>query len=60
MGAVNLDQQPEDEASRSDCVGSVDKVDDELPIFGVGHWNDNKLRSVHRDSNDGKRDLTHQ
>ena len=60
MGAVNSDQQHEYAATRSDRVGSVAKVDDELPIFGVGHRNDYKLRSVYGDSDDGERDCTRQ
>ena len=37
MGTVNSDQQLEDAPTRSNCVGSVADVDDELPIYGIGH-----------------------
>ena len=60
MGAVDSNQQPKDEASRSDSVGSVTDVDDELPIFGVGHRNDHKSRPVYGNSDDGGRDSTRQ
>ena len=60
MGAVDSDQQPKDEASWSDSVGSVDDIDDELPIFGVGHRNDHKSRPVYGDTNDCGRDSTRQ
>ena len=58
MVAVNSDQQHEYAATRSDRVGSVGEVNDELPIFGVGHRKDNQLRSVHGDTDDGERDKT--
>ena len=52
MGAVHSNQQPKDEASRGDSAGSVDDVDDKLPIFGVGHRNDHKSRPVYGDTDD--------
>ena len=58
MGAVNSDQQLEDVPTRSDCVGSVADVNDELPIYGIGHWKDNQSSSVNGDSDDGERDCT--
>jgi hypothetical protein len=60
MGAVYSNQQPKDEAALSDSVGSVDNVNNELPIFGVGHRNYYKLRPVYGDYDDGGRDSTRQ
>ena len=58
MGAVNSDQQHKYAATRSDRVGSVADVDDELPIFGVGHRKAHKLSSVHGNTDDGERNCT--
>ena len=60
MGAVNSDQQLENAATRSDRVGSVADVNEELSILGIGHWKDYQSRSVYRDSDDGERDCTRQ
>ena len=58
MGAVNADQQHEHVATQSDRVGSVTKLDDELPIFGVGHQKTHQSSSVHGNTDDGERDCT--
>ena len=58
MGAVYSNQQPKDEASRIDSVGYVNNVDNELPIFGVGHRHDHKSRAVYGDTDDCGHDST--
>ncbi len=60
MGAVEAYQQHEHAATRSNRVGSVTKLEDELPIFGVRHRKAHQLSSVHGNTDDGERDCTRQ